>query len=152
MHRVLFPDATHLPPMKFDEMRARVMEAFKGNDDQAKETRGFLSDYLHNDMRYKDRLLALAEIPRPGRGSNAHQQRAEVGEIPEGLPERPGPWRRRPDRTDDGGPIYGALEVTIALLGLVLLNELGLSAEVRRRAAASQYLHLIIEQFNKALS
>jgi len=52
---------------------------------------------------------------------------------------------------DEGGPIYNALEVTIALLGLVLLNELGLSAEVQRRAASSQYLHLIIEGFNKAL-
>lgn len=151
MHRGLFPDATHLPPEIFDEMRARVMGAFKGNDDQAKATRVFLSDFLHNDMRYKDRLLALAEIPDQEAVatliSNVPKWAKYLKDRRNGLAHgdegRIGP--------EDGGPIYSALEITIALLGLVLLNELGLSAEVQRRASSSQYLHLITEEFNKAL-
>ncbi|HEY2261281.1 MAG TPA: HEPN domain-containing protein [Streptosporangiaceae bacterium] len=152
MHRGLFPGATHMPPKKFGAMRTRVMDAFQGKDAEAKDTRAFLSDYLHNDMRYKDRLLALAEIPDQDAVatliSNVPKWAKYLKDRRNGLAHgdegRIGP--------DDGAPIYGALEVTIALLGLVLLNELGLSAEVQRRAASSQYMHLIIEGFNKALS
>ena len=47
---------------------------------------------------------------------------------------------------------FDALEVTFALLGLVLLNKLGLSVEAQQRAASSQYVHVIVERFNKALA
>jgi len=52
---------------------------------------------------------------------------------------------------DEAGMAFDALEVTFALLGLVLMSELGLSPEVQQRAASAQYLYLILERFNKAL-
>jgi hypothetical protein len=38
------------------------MEAFPKTS-EGREIRSFLSDYLFNEVRYKDRLLALAAIP-----------------------------------------------------------------------------------------
>jgi hypothetical protein len=141
-----------LPTREFEALRARVMAAFKGNDPEAKATRMFLSDVLYNEMRFKDRLLALAAMPdqeavgtlindvpkwakyiKEQRNGMAHGDRERIG-------------------SDEAGMAFDALEVTFALLGLVLLNKLGLPHEVQRRAASSQYLHLIVERFNKALA
>lgn len=152
MHRELCAEATRLPPEEFEALRARVMAAFKGNDSEAKATRMFLNDVLYNEMRFKDRLLALAamadqeavgtvinDVPKwakyikEQRNGMAHGDRERIG-------------------SDEAGMAFDALEVTFALLGLVLLNKLGLPHEVQRRAASSQYLHLIVERFNKALA
>jgi|ERR1039457_806304 hypothetical protein len=151
MHRGLFPDATFVPPEEFDAMRTRVMDAFKGKDAEAKTIRVFLNDFLHNDMRYKDRLLALACIPdREAVGtliSNVPKWAKYIKEHRNGMAHgdrnRIGP--------DDGRLVFDALEVTIALLGLVLLHELGLPSEAQRRAASSQYLHMVVAEFNKSL-
>lgn len=152
IHRGLFPDATLLPPKEFDAMRTRVMNAFRGNDDEAKATRVFLSDFLHNDMRYKERLFALAAIP------DQEAVGTLIGNVPKWAKyikeHRNGIAHGDRDRisSEHAGMMFDALEVTTALLGLVLLNELGLSAAVQRRAASSQYLHLIVARFNKALA
>jgi hypothetical protein len=63
IHRELCPEATRLPTKEFEALRARVMAAFNGNDPEAKATRMFLNDVLYNEMRFKDRLLALAAMP-----------------------------------------------------------------------------------------
>jgi hypothetical protein len=140
-----------MPPTEFDAMRTRVIGAFPGKDGDAKATRAFLSDYLHNDMRYKDRLLALAEIPDQKAVSalisNVPRWAKYLKDRRNGLAH--GDGTRSPD---DDMAVHSALEVTIALLGLVLLNELGLSSEVQRRAAKSQYMLLMIKEFNEALS
>jgi len=150
MNRELRPEATRLPPEEFKALRTRVMAAFEGKDPEAKATRGFLNDVLYNEMRFKDRLLVLAMIPdqeavgtlisdvpkwakyiKEQRNGMAHGDRERIG-------------------ADDAGMAFDALEVTFALLGLVLLNELNLSPEVQRRAASSQYLHLMVDRFKRA--
>jgi hypothetical protein len=152
IHRGLFPGATRLPPERFDELRSRVMNAFNGNDAEAKATRVFLNDVLYNEMRYKDRLRALAGIPdQEAVGtliSNVEKWAKYIKD------ERNGTAHGNRDRLslDDAAMVFDALEVTFALLGLVLLNKLGLSPEVQRRAASAQYLHLIVGRFNKALA
>lgn len=151
MHRGLFPKATHLPPKEFEAMRERVMEAFKGKDKEAKATRIFLNDVLYNEMRYKDRLVALASIP----------DQEAVGKLISDVPkwakyikeQRNGMAHGDRDQIglDEAGMAFDTLEVTFALLGLILMSELGLSPEVQRRAASAQYLYLMIERFNKVL-
>jgi ApeA N-terminal domain 1 len=102
-------------------------------------------------LSYRERLLALAGIPdqeavgmlirnvpkwakyiKEHRNGMAHGDRDQIG-------------------PDEGPLVFDALEVTVALLGLVLLHELGLSSEVQRRAASSPYLHLVVARFNQAL-
>lgn len=58
------------------------------------------------------------------------------------------------DRLDagTGRMAFDALEVTKALLGLVLMSELDLSADVQRRAVQLQYLAIQIREFNEALA
>jgi len=152
MHRGLFPEAARLPPKEFEAMRDRVMDAFKGKDDEAKATRAFLYDVLYNEMKYKERLLALAAIP------DQDAVGALIGDVPKWAKyikeQRNGMAHGDRDRlgSEDAGMVYDTLEVTFALLGLVLLNKLSLSSEVQRRAASAQYLHLIVERFNKALT
>ena len=152
MHRELHPGATRLPDDEFKALRARVIAAFRGKDPEGKATRVFLNDVLYNEMRFKDRLLALAAIP----------DQEAVGTLISDVPK----WARyikeqrngmaHGDRerigSDDAGTAFDALEVTFALLGLVLLSQMGLSPEVQQRAASSQYLHLMVERFKKALA
>jgi hypothetical protein len=103
-------------------------------------------------MIFKERLLALAAIP----------DQEAVGTLISNVPKwatyikehRNGIAHGDRDRigSEEAGIVFYALEVTIALLGLVLLSELGLSLDVQRRAASSQYLNLIVDRFNKALT
>lgn len=152
IHRGLFPDATRLPPERFDELRGRVMGAFSGNAAEAKATRVFLNDVLYNEMRYKDRLLALANIPdQEAVGtliSNVEKWAKYIKDERNGTAH----GDRHRLSLDEATMVFDALEVTFALLGLVLLKKLGLPPEVQRRAASAQYLHLIVGRFNKALA
>ena len=152
MHRGLFPEATRSPPEEFDVMRARLMAAFEGNDPQAKATRMFLNDILYNEMRYKERLFALAATP------DQEAIGALINDVPKWAKyikdQRNGIAHGDRDRLgpDDAGMAFDALEVTTAMLGLVLLSGLGLSPVVQRRAASAQYLQLIVARFKKALA
>ena len=102
-------------------------------------------------MTYKERLLALAGLPdseavatlisdlpkwakylKEQRNGLAHGDRERIG-------------------ADTTRMVFDTLEVTRALLGLVLLSQMGLSPEVQRRAAGLQYLNTIVSEFNKAL-
>jgi hypothetical protein len=152
MHRELCPEAMRLPPEEFKALRTRVMAAFQGKDPEAKATRGFLNDVLYNEMRFKDCLLALAAMPD-------HEAVGKlIGDVPKWAKyikeQRNGMAHGDRERigSNEAGVAFDALEVTFALLGLVLLNKLGLSPEVQRRTASSQYLHLMVERFNKALA
>jgi ApeA N-terminal domain 1 len=124
MHRGLFPEAVRLPPKEFEAMRDRVMGAFKGKDDEAKATRAFLYDILYNEMRYKERLLALAAVP------DQDAVRALISDVPKWAKyikeQRNGMAHGDRDRlgSEEGGMVFDALEVTLALLGLVLLSKL----------------------------
>jgi hypothetical protein len=152
MHRELRPGATRLPPEEFEALRTRVVAAFQGDDPEAKTTRGFLHDVLYNEMRFKDRLLDLAAMPDQEAAGRL------IGNVPKWAKyikeQRNGMAHGDRERigSDEAGVAFDALEVTFALLGLVLLNKLSLSPEVQRRAASSQYLHLMVERFNKALA
>jgi hypothetical protein len=131
MHRGLFPEAARLPPEEFEALRDRVMGAFEGKDDEAKVTRAFLYDVLYNEMKYKERLLALAATP------DQDAVRALISDAPKWAKyikeQRNGMAHGDRDRlgSEEGSLVYDALEVTFALLGLVLLSKLRLSPEVQ---------------------
>jgi hypothetical protein len=150
IHRGLRPDATHLPKAEFKAMRHQVLEAFPMTA-KGKKIRAFLNDYLFNDVRYKDRLLALAAIPD---GDAVHTMIRDVPKWAKYLKESRNGLAHgdRPRVGPESRMIFDTLEVTYALLGLVFMSELGLSAAVQRQAASGHYLNLIIAEFNRALS
>lgn len=150
IHRGLRPDATHLPNEQFEDMRQRVMGAFPKTT-EGKKVRSFLSNYLYNEMRYKDRLLALASMP------DREAVESLISDVPKWAKYLKD-WRNglahgeRPRLGPESRMVFDTLEVTFALLGLVLLNELGASGSIQRQAAAANYLSLVVTEFNKALA
>jgi hypothetical protein len=63
MHRELYPDATALPPDKFDDILERIRGVLKGDDIDSKAARKYMKVTLKNRLSCKDRLLRLAGIP-----------------------------------------------------------------------------------------
>jgi hypothetical protein len=147
LHRALYPDATRIPPCQFKTIRQTVMDAVA--DDKA--ARQFLSDSLYNEITYKERLQALAALPDPQAVahliSDLPKWAKYVKEQRNGLAHGD---RERLD-SDSVQMVFATLEVTKALLGLVLLRMIGLSNEVQRRAANLLYLSQIVREFNRAL-
>ena len=114
------------------------------------------AEAMHRELRPKatrltfmNRLRALAGMP------DREAVRILIHDIEKWAKyikdERNGMARadREPIGTAEAGRAFDALEVTFALLGLVLLKELGLCPELQRRAASAQYLHLMVDRFNK---
>jgi hypothetical protein len=152
LHRALHPDVKRVSEQRFQEIRGLIMSALAGKDPKMVEARAFVHNSLYNEILYKDRLIELAESPDPD----------AVASLIEDVPK----WAKylkdqrnglaHGDRSGDGSDVtrmtYDALEVTKALLGLMLLSELGLSAEMQRRATSLSYLERSVEEFNKALA
>ena len=136
-----------IPLERFDTIRQTVMEAL-AND---KAARQFVSDSLYNEITYKERLLALATLP--DQQAVAHL----ISDLPKWAKyvkaQRNGLAHGDRERLDSDSVhmVFVTLEVTKALLGLVLLKKVGLSNEVQRRAANLFYLSQIVSEFNKAL-
>jgi hypothetical protein len=152
LHRALYPNAGGLPEGAFAALRARVMRELAGEDAESKAGRQFVSDRFRNDLTYKARLAALADLP----DSDA------VGSLIKDVDrwakylkdQRNGIAHGDRERLEgDSVPMaFYTLEVTVALLGLVLLSELGLSPEVQRRAAGLPYLATTVERFNRSMA
>lgn len=151
LHRSLRPNATRIDPERFQEIRSAVMDALKGKESEMVEARRFVHNSLYNEVTFKDRLLDLAMVP----DSEA------VGKLINSLPE----WAKLLKEQRNGMAhgdlsgvgsksdhmIYYALEITRAFLGLVLMSQLGLSADVQRSAVSLPYLEGIVSEFNGAL-
>jgi hypothetical protein len=103
-------------------------------------------------MYYVDRLKALAAEP------DAAAVSLLIQDVPKWASyikdQRNGMAHGDRDELNTGRArlIYDALEVTRALLGLVLLNRLGLSAEGQTRAVDLPYLQLSRDEFNEAMA
>ena len=134
LHRTLFPNAVGIP---VEEHRG-IVRAIEGVIAD-KGHREWVKGRLRNDPGFKDRLLELAKIPdqeavlylltdvdrwakwvRDARNSLAHLDEAKLLKIPEGAR-------------------YRLVHVTSALMHLVLLEKLGISAEHQRRAVHDVY-------------
>lgn len=104
------------------------------------------------DMTFRERLAALAGEP-DGEAVNAL-----IGDVPKWTKyvkeQRNGVAHGTRGKLDAtaGRLVLDATEMTKALLGLVLMNRMDLSAEVQRRAVELPYLAIHAAEFNKALS
>ena len=135
-------DSTPYPEDEFRELLKQALSAFPGKDEESKSARKFIRERLTNHMTYRDRVLALAAIPdqeavtslipdvetwaellKKARNSAAH-----AGKAPASAEEL----------ARSAGLHHALTEVTYALLSIVLMAELSLSAQVQRRAASVQ--------------
>jgi hypothetical protein len=134
IHRALRPKATGLPAEEFKAALSKIKEALVGSENGL-----WFTGRLRNDPGFTDRMHQLAEIPhkeavkallqdvdqwakwlRDARNAVAHLEGKALSKIP-----------------DDAR--YEIPAVTIALLHLVFLAELGLSPEIQMRAVEVVY-------------
>lgn len=146
IHDGLYPNSTRLPEATFDDLRSRLFEAIAG---EPGEVRSFLSDALKNRPTYRTRMSELASIPD--------------SKAVEGLLTDPGGWAKliknarnafahaneRSVQDIDSTSAHWLLEVTYALLCLVAMEKLGLSADVQRRALGNSKINWAAAQFKK---
>lgn len=135
-------DSTPYSKAEFRELLTKALTAFPGEDAQSKSVRKFIKERLTNHMTYRDRVLALAAIPdqeavaslipdietwsdllKKARNSAAH-----AGKAPANAEEL----------AKTAGLQQALIEVTYALLSIVLIAELRLPIQVQRRAASVQ--------------
>lgn len=151
LHRELFPGATALQPEAFDRLQDTVRRALAGATPEAKAMRHFAKTRLgRNEPACKERLMELAAVPdetavkkliadvprwaklvRDGRDGVAHASRDAL-EF-----ERTNSW------------LY-PLEINIMLFSLVLMQKIGVPAEVQQRAVRAQHIWYIVDKFNEA--
>ena len=133
LHRTVYGSAPAMSESRFAALRETVLEALDDPDDQL-----WVKERLHNQLSYKDRLLDLANRPAPEAVDRIIPDRAqwakELRDARNGLAH-----------TGSGADVtfdmFDLVEVTIFLLYLVLLKELGLSDEVQIKAVRqNEYL------------
>jgi ApeA N-terminal domain 1 len=141
LHQSLHDSAPY-PEDDFRELLNKALSAFPGKDKKSKSVRKFIRERLTNHMTYRERVLALASIPDQeavaslipdvetwaGLLKEARNSAAHAGKAPSSAEELA--------RTV--GLQHALTEVTYALLSIVLMAELGLQAQVQRRAASAQ--------------
>lgn len=134
IHRALHPNVTGLPVEEHKAALAAIKKAVKGF-----EHGSWFLGRLRNDPGFKDRMHQLAAIPsaeavtslladtgqwatwlKDARNAVAHLERTDLEKIP-------------------AEARYQISEVTIALLHLVFLAEIGLSSEIQMRAVNVVY-------------
>jgi hypothetical protein len=147
IHAALRSTSTPLTKREYRDLKDKILAAIS---DEPKELVDFVKTGLRNNPTYNDRMLELASIPD--------------GEAVETLLGNREYWARalkksrndlahaneRSSQSDETSEAFLLMEVTYALLCLVLMAELGVSQENQRRAVEmnSRISH-ISRQFKK---
>lgn len=152
LHRSLHDSAPY-GEEEFRDLLGKALSAFPGQGKKSKSARRFIRERLTNHLTYRDRVLALAAIPDreavasliPDVGTwagllkRARNSAAHAAKAPSSAEELA--------RT--AALEHTLTEVTYALLSIVLMAELGLPAQVQRRAAAAQSFMIAAASYAK---
>lgn len=152
LHRKLYPDETHVPDDVLAAIITRIRAALHGKDYESKTGRRLVGEQMsRNEPSFLERMVSLADKP------DQEAVAALVSDVPKWArflrDQRNGMAHgiREPLEGKSARMVFDTLEVTAALLGLVLLSELGLSADVQQRAARMSHIWFIAREFNRAL-
>ncbi|MFJ9523998.1 ApeA N-terminal domain 1-containing protein [Streptomyces cyaneofuscatus] len=131
IHAALRSKTSPIPKGEYRKLKKKILEAIS---DERDELQDFVNKGLHNNPTYNDRMLELASIPdgdavdlllgdRQRWATALKRSRNDLAHANE-----------RSASGDEHSQAFHLLEVTYALLCLVLLSELGVSREVQKRA------------------
>ena len=146
LHQAIRPESTPLPNAQYRALKKKLISAIA---DEPDDVRQFVNAELRNKPTLYHRLLDLASIPdqqavdalikdrsawatalKDSRNDLAHANERESG--------------------DESVPAVYLLEVTYALLCLVLMAELGISGETQRKALDHPGVEWVARRFNAA--
>ncbi|HVT63695.1 MAG TPA: HEPN domain-containing protein [Mycobacteriales bacterium] len=144
IHRALCETSTPLPKAVFRELKKKLNQAVA---DEPEIVQNFVRN-LQNNPAYKDRMLELASIPDDEAVDRLLSDRlAWASQLRDARHDL-----AHANETADDGRESGALwllEVTYALLCLVAMARLGMSAELQRRAVEHPTMIWAARQFRK---
>jgi hypothetical protein len=120
---------------------------------QSEQIRDFVKSRLRNDATYNDRMVELASIPDSEAVDKLLTDRVQWAERLKNSRHDLAHANERPAQTSDSVGALCLLETTYALLCLVAMAEIGLSAEVQRRAVSDTgKINWAAAQFKKLLA
>ena len=154
MHRSLL-DRSPYGDEEFKALIKKLLQACAGKDKASKAERRFIRERLRNELTYHERLLELAAVPDAEAVHSLlpdiEAWAVELKKARNGVAHASGNPGERSQLTRWAALQHALAEVTYALVSLVLLSELGLSAEVQRRAARIQAFGFAAKQFSQAV-
>ena len=149
IHRELHLSKRPYSDEDFAELRKKLMDAVPRGAPNYRRDRTFVSSRIQNELTYLERLRDLAAIPD---ATAVKTLIADVDGWAKFLKEfRNAVAHASRDRVtvNEAVMIHDAGVVTVGLLVLVLMQQLGVASEVQRRAAAGQRFIIAAQRFNK---
>lgn len=131
IHHALRSRTPPLAPGQFESLKERLDSALT---DEPDDVRAFVRNRLHNTANYRDWLLDLAAIPEAAVVDELLTDRERWATMLRRARNDLAHADERSAASAETSAAFWLLEVTYALLHLVLLTELGLDAEQQRKA------------------
>jgi hypothetical protein len=149
IHRSLRSGTTPLPDTHYKELKKKIRAALKGEPVAARQ---FVHHRLHNTPTYLDRLLDLAQIPDQAVVDELLTDRTRWATLLKDSRNDLAHANERSVANDDTSVAFWLLEITYALLHLVLMAELGLDADTQRRALDHPQVNWAHHEFRRVLA
>ncbi|WP_432882550.1 HEPN domain-containing protein [Kribbella sp. CA-245084] len=142
LHRALYPDTIAMLPRDFERISTQALRSIRDEDDGA-----WVRNRLRNEPSYRERMLDLAIKPAPEAVEFIIPDRdtwaRDLGNARNGLAHSA--------KAAEARKMYDLESVTEQLLYLVLMAELGLSADVQLRAMqTNSYMGFLARERTRA--
>lgn len=148
IHSSLRAASTPLPRSEYRALKRKLLAAISDESDTIKD---FVKNGLRNNPTYNDRMLELASIPDSETVDQLLSDRSRWAAMLKQSRNDLAHANERSIKDDEVTPAFWLLEVTYALLCLVLMAELGVSAEVQRGVLDHPRVHWASFQLRKFL-
>ncbi|MEV6567826.1 HEPN domain-containing protein [Streptomyces kronopolitis] len=148
IHRSLRSASTPLTGAEYERIKQNLMSAVVG---EPQEIQDFVKKGLRNNPTYNERLLELASIPSSDAVDTLLGDKDEWAKKLKNARNNLAHANERSQESDPS-PAYLLLEVTYALICLVLMTELGVSSEAQKRAVQNERISGVSRQFKSTLN
>lgn len=148
LHRALRSARLPFEPDRFRAVKEKLRHAIA---DEPEPVRVFVNNRLHNAPTYHDRLLDLASIPDEAVVEELLTDREKWATMLKNSRNDLAHANERSQANADASPAFWLLEITYALLHLVLMAELGLDSGAQREALEHPQISWTRIQFRKVV-
>ncbi|MCI3244603.1 HEPN domain-containing protein [Streptomyces spinosisporus] len=150
IHAALRSTSTPLTKQEYKQLKNKILSVIS---DEPQHLVDFVKTGLRNNPTYNERMLELASIPDNEAVETLLGNREHWATALKKSRNDLAHANERSSQSDESSQAFLLMEVTYALLCLVLMSELGVSQEVQRRAVEmnSRISH-ISREFKKELS
>jgi hypothetical protein len=150
IHSSLRAASTPLPKAQYRRLKNKLVAALEGEDGSIVD---FVKMGLRNNPTYNSRMIELASIPDDAAVDSLVSDRVLWARMLKNARNDLAHANERSSQGEEVSHAFWLLEVTYAMLCLVLLAELGASPEIQRRAVErNSRINYASRQFRKILA